>query len=63
MQGGIFSEKQVKEAQKDPWLQQKLAVRRWDDLAKVPDMKVEPLSFYEDMAIKSLLGLSPPAYS
>jgi 2-amino-1-hydroxyethylphosphonate dioxygenase (glycine-forming) len=49
---------QVKEAQQDPWLEQKLAVRRWDDLAKDPNLKVEPLAFYEDMAIKSLLGSS-----
>ncbi|KAG4428915.1 hypothetical protein IFR05_015602 [Cadophora sp. M221] len=55
LQGGIFTPEQVKQAQKDPWLEQKLAVRRWDDLAKDPNLKVEPLSFYEDMAIKSLL--------
>ena len=57
-QGGIFTNVQVKEAQQDPWLEQKLAVRRWDDLAKDPNLKVEPLAFYEDMAIKSLLGSS-----
>ncbi|CZR68274.1 related to Phosphonoacetate hydrolase [Phialocephala subalpina] len=54
-QGGIFNEQQVKEAKKDPRLEQKLAVRRWDDLAKDPNLKSEPLSFYEDMAIKSLI--------
>lgn len=54
LQGGIFSDMQVKEAQQDPWLEQKLAVRIWDDLAKDPSMKVKPLSFYENMAIKSL---------
>lgn len=58
LQGGIFSDMQVKEAQQDPWLEQKLAVRRWDDLAKDPSMKVEPLQFYENMAIKSLRGSS-----
>lgn len=46
----------MKKAEEDPWLKQKLAVRRWDDLAKDPNLKVEPLPFYEDMAIKSLLG-------
>jgi putative nucleotidyltransferase with HDIG domain len=54
--GGMFNSEQVKAAQEDPWIEQKLAVRRWDDLAKDPNMKVNPLSFYEDMAIKSLLG-------
>lgn len=54
-QGGIFNEEQVKMAQKDPLLQEKLNVRRWDDLAKDPDMEVDPLSSYEDIAVKSLL--------
>ena len=56
--GGIFDSEQVKDAQKDPWLEQKLAVRRWDDLAKVPNMEVKPLSHYEDMTINSLLSKS-----
>jgi predicted HD phosphohydrolase len=43
------------EAQKDPLLEKKLAVRRWDDQAKVPDAKVPPLAAYEDMAVHSLL--------
>jgi predicted HD phosphohydrolase len=46
----------VKEAQKDPLLDQKLAVRRWDDLAKVPDKQVPGLDAYEDMTVKCLVG-------
>jgi predicted HD phosphohydrolase len=57
-QGGIFTPQQVEIARQDPWLEEKLAVRRFDDLAKDPSLKVEPLSFYEDMAIKSLVGES-----
>lgn len=54
-QGGVFDEEQVREAQRDPWLQNKLAVRRWDDAAKDPAMQTRPLSFYEEMAVRNLL--------
>ncbi|KAJ5301011.1 uncharacterized protein N7443_006013 [Penicillium atrosanguineum] len=54
-QGGGFTEDQVAEAQKDPWLEAKLAVRRWDDLAKKPDLTVPPLELYEEMAYECLL--------
>ncbi|KAH8898056.1 hypothetical protein GQ53DRAFT_880964 [Thozetella sp. PMI_491] len=55
-QGGMFNEEQIKEAQKDPWLLEKLAVRRYDDLAKDPNFKAPPLAAYEDIAIKCLLA-------
>jgi 2-amino-1-hydroxyethylphosphonate dioxygenase (glycine-forming) len=58
-QGGIFDEEQVREAQKDPWLENKLAVRRWDDAAKDPSMTTRPLAFYEDMAVRNLLKSWP----
>ncbi|KAL1884435.1 hypothetical protein Plec18167_002023 [Paecilomyces lecythidis] len=54
-QGGVFDERQVKDAQQDPLLQQKLAIRRWDDQAKVPNLEVPPLSPYYDTAVKCLL--------
>jgi predicted HD phosphohydrolase len=55
-QGGPFTDEQVKDAQKDPLLQQKLSVRRWDDLAKVPDKVVPGLDAYEEMAVQALLN-------
>lgn len=55
IEGGPFTAEQVREAEQDPWLQQKLAVRRWDDLAKDPDLKTQPLNYYHDMAVDSLL--------
>lgn len=55
-QGGGFTEDQITEARKDPWLEAKLAVRRWDDLAKKPDLTVPPLEVYEEMAYECLLG-------
>lgn len=56
MQGGVFNEEQMREAEKDPYLQDKLKVRRWDDLAKDPEMETLPLEHYQDMAVRSLVG-------
>lgn len=55
-QGGPFTLEQVEEAQKDPWLEDKLAVRRWDDQAKDPEMKTPDLNSYEKIATKCLMG-------
>ena len=55
-QGGRFNADQIKEAQKDPWLKQKLAVRRWDDQAKVAGKEVPGLDSYEEMAVQSLIN-------
>ncbi|CAI7564853.1 unnamed protein product [Penicillium pancosmium] len=54
-QGGGFTNEEVLEAQKDPWLGEKLAVRRWDDLAKDPDIVVPALEAYEEIAYQCLL--------
>ncbi|GJN81792.1 hypothetical protein PLIIFM63780_005328 [Purpureocillium lilacinum] len=56
-QGGIFDQDQVKEAQKDSLLNAKLAVRKWDDEAKVPGRIVPGLLEYEDIATNCLIGL------
>lgn len=54
-QGGTFTDEEVKAAQKDPWLEAKLAVRRWDDLAKDPNLKTPDLQSFQGSAIKSLI--------
>ncbi|KAF2164023.1 hypothetical protein M409DRAFT_68240 [Zasmidium cellare ATCC 36951] len=54
-QGGIFTDEQVKAAQQDPWLENKLAVRRWDDLAKNPKLKTPELQSFAASATKSLI--------
>ncbi|KIW13202.1 phosphonoacetate hydrolase [Exophiala spinifera] len=54
-QGGTFTEDQVREAEKDPLLMAKLAVRRWDDMAKIPNQETLPLEYYGKMATKSLI--------
>jgi len=55
LQGGIFDSEQVKEAEKDPLLREKLQVRRWDDLAKDPNMQTPLLNSYEGMIVESLV--------
>jgi predicted HD phosphohydrolase len=55
IQGGIYTEEEVAEAQKDPWLESKLAVRSWDDQAKDPSMQTPPLEHFEEMMVSSLL--------
>lgn len=46
----------MNEARKDPWLENKLAVRRFDDRAKDPKMRTPPLSGFEDMTVQSLIN-------
>ncbi|PLB38351.1 HD domain-containing protein [Aspergillus candidus] len=53
-QGGVFSEEQVCEARRDPWLGEKLDVRRWDDRAKDPEMEVPGLEEYVELAVRCL---------
>lgn len=55
MQGGIFTDEEVAEARKDPWLESKLAVRRWDDQAKDPTMQTPPLDHFQEMMVGSLV--------
>ncbi|KAJ5669157.1 Alkaline phosphatase-like alpha/beta/alpha [Penicillium macrosclerotiorum] len=60
IQGGGFTPEQVLEAQKDPWLEEKLAVRRWDDLAKDPKNIVPGLEAYEELVYQCLLEYRVP---
>ncbi|KIV85911.1 hypothetical protein PV11_01562 [Exophiala sideris] len=54
-QGGIFTQDQIESAQKDPLLAEKLAVRKWDDLAKDPAKKTFDLEYFIPLATASLL--------
>lgn len=45
----------MKTAQQDPLLEAKLAVRRWDDQAKDPNLKTPDLHSFQDSAAKSLV--------
>ena len=46
LQGGPFSEKQVREFRTRPYAQDGIDLRLWDDLAKMPGRATQPLSRY-----------------
>jgi len=46
LQGGPMSADEVGEFSRSPWCQDAVALRRWDDAAKTPGLKVPDLSYY-----------------
>jgi phosphonate degradation associated HDIG domain protein len=46
LQGGPFGPQELEEFQRNPFFRNAVALRRWDDLAKVPDMPVARLEHY-----------------
>lgn len=46
LQGGPFSAQEIADFERNPHFQQAVALRRWDDLAKVQDMEVPGLEHY-----------------
>ncbi len=46
LQGGPFNQAEIDEFERNPHYHAAVALRRWDDLAKVPHMKVPPLEHY-----------------
>jgi phosphonate degradation associated HDIG domain protein len=46
LQGGPFTSEEVKRFEQEPWFRSAVAVRRWDDAAKVPDLAVPGLEHY-----------------
>jgi phosphonate degradation associated HDIG domain protein len=46
LQGGPFDHDEVAEFERNPHYREAVALRRWDDLAKVPRMQVAPLEHY-----------------
>lgn len=55
VQGGPMTADEVKAFASAPWATEAAAVRRWDDLAKVPGLEVPGLSHYRNR-IEWLLG-------
>lgn len=54
-QGGPMSKEEIAECQNDPWLAEKLLVRRFDDLAKRSDYTAPGLEHYFNMAVRNLV--------
>jgi gamma-butyrobetaine dioxygenase len=46
LQGGPFSEEEARKFEQQPFAREAVRLRRWDDLAKVPEMQVPPLEHY-----------------
>ncbi|KAK9693025.1 hypothetical protein K7432_014099 [Basidiobolus ranarum] len=53
-QGGPYTPEEVADFEKLPYYNEKVAIRRWDDGAKVVDLKVPELEHYRQMAINHL---------
>ena len=54
LQGGQMTQAEMTEMQRNSHLEDALALRRWDDLAKVPGRKVPPMESYRDELIAAL---------
>jgi [1-hydroxy-2-(trimethylamino)ethyl]phosphonate dioxygenase len=46
LQGGPFTQDEVRDFEQEPWFRSAIAVRRWDDAAKVPGLTVPGLEHY-----------------
>src|SRR6185436_19031082 len=46
LQGGPFTPEEARRFEEEPWFRSAVAVRRWDDGAKVPDLMVPGLEHY-----------------
>jgi len=60
-QGGPFTDDEVIEFKKDPLWKEKVALRRWDDAAKVVDLEVPGLESYRSMTLRVLGGSGKPS--
>ncbi|KAL8292174.1 hypothetical protein RQP46_001640 [Phenoliferia psychrophenolica] len=54
LQGGPFSATERAKFEEDPLFKEKVALRRWDDAAKVVDLDVPGLRAYRDVAVEIL---------
>jgi len=46
LQGGVMSEDEIRRFEQEPWFRSSIAVRHWDDGAKVPNLEVPDLEHY-----------------
>jgi [1-hydroxy-2-(trimethylamino)ethyl]phosphonate dioxygenase len=54
LQGGPFDPAEAEEFEANPWYRDAVALRRWDDLAKIPGLSVPPLKHYRPRLAKIL---------
>ena len=48
-QGGIMTPDEAKKFENSPLFKESLLVRKYDELAKDPDMAIKPISYYKKM--------------
>lgn len=53
-QGGPMDEKEAAAFEKNPYFEQILLVRTWDEYAKIPSAQTPPFSFFADMIMRHL---------
>jgi phosphonate degradation associated HDIG domain protein len=54
LQGGPMSPIECKEFESNPFYQDAVRLRRFDDMAKIPNLPVEPIEFYADLLRENL---------
>ena len=56
VQGAVMTAGEITAAQAHPWLSEVLALRRWDDAAKIPGTATRPLSWWAPRLQKCFAG-------
>ena len=59
LQGGPFTPAEAREFEAEPYFQESVELRRWDDLAKIPDLATPELAHYLQFVPVGLLSASP----
>ena len=59
LQGGPFSDAEMREFESRPWHAEALLLRRWDDAAKIPGLNVPGLDTYRDILGRAALIKTP----
>lgn len=58
LQGGLLTPADCDLFEQHPWFEEAVAVRRWDDLAKVPNRTTPPLKHYLEIAAGCLKAVA-----
>ncbi len=59
LQGGPFSDAEMREFESRPWHAEALLLRRWDDAAKIPGLNVPGLDTYRDILGRAAFVKTP----
>ncbi|MEM9904268.1 MAG: phosphonate degradation HD-domain oxygenase [Cyanobacteria bacterium P01_D01_bin.44] len=59
LQGGIFTAAAAEAFIQQPYAKEAVTLRRWDDLAKVPDLPTPPLADFQEILVVARTSLKP----